>query len=81
MPQVMTEPDGGPDSSVPDDPPSLLPIDLAAFADDGEPLSVWPCPSCRAWHAHVVVTDTGDVLIREWHAEDCPHYHAIILER
>ncbi|PRY13594.1 hypothetical protein [Kineococcus rhizosphaerae] len=39
------------------------------YPADGDP--VWPCTECLPWHLEVVVED-GEVLIREWHAAECP---------
>jgi len=44
----------------------VLSVDLAA--DD---YLIWPCTDCLPWHAEVVQDDTG-LIVREWHAADCP---------
>lgn len=44
----------------------VLPFDYPA---DGEP--IWPCHDCLPWHVEVVVEE-DQVLVREWHAVDCP---------
>ena len=44
----------------------VLPFDYPA---DGEP--IWPCLECLPWHVEVVVEE-GEIVVREWHAVDCP---------
>jgi len=52
-------------------------VDLAAFQDDGTAYEIWPCHECLPWHAEVV-RDGDDVLVREWHAVDCPTFQSLI---
>jgi hypothetical protein len=52
-------------------------VDLAAVNDQGEPYEIWPCDSCLPWHAEVV-QDGGAILVREWHAVDCPDFQELI---
>jgi len=54
-------------------------LDLAAFDEDGESLPIWPCRHCSRWHAEVVKTDDG-LIVREWHAAECPHLRALVNE-
>jgi hypothetical protein len=54
-------------------------VDLAAFKDDGTPHEIWPCHDCLTWHAEVVQAD-GNILVREWHAFDCPQFQELISE-
>ncbi len=52
-------------------------IDLPAEAEDGTPYEIWPCPDCLPWHAEVI--GTGDrVVVREWHAIDCPQFQEVV---
>jgi hypothetical protein len=54
-------------------------VDLAAFDDDGEPYAIWPCHECLPWHVEVIWQEHKDrVVIREWHAVDCPHFQSLI---
>lgn len=48
-------------------------VDLAAFQDDGTPYDIWPCSDCLPWHAEVV-REGSEILVREWHAIDCPQF-------
>lgn len=50
---------------------------LAAAADDGTPYEIWPCDACLPWHAEVV-RDGADILVREWHASDCPQFQNLL---
>ncbi|WP_329072228.1 hypothetical protein [Streptomyces sp. NBC_01429] len=52
-------------------------VDLAAMNDEGEPYEIWPCGSCLPWHAEVVRADE-EVLVREWHAVNCPEFQKLI---
>ena len=52
-------------------------IDLPAFEEGGTPYEIWPCQDCLPWHAQVVVID-GEVLVREWHAIDCPQLQDLL---
>jgi hypothetical protein len=52
-------------------------VDLAAMNDKGEPYEIWPWGSCLPWHAEVVQAG-GEVLVREWHAVDCPEFQELI---
>lgn len=54
-------------------------VDLAAVNDQGEPYEIWPCGSCLPWHAEVVQVE-GEVLVREWHAVDCPEFQELITD-
>jgi hypothetical protein len=46
----------------------VLPLDYPA---EGE--VVHPCPDCLPWHLEVVTDpETGQTMIREWHAVGCP---------
>lgn len=54
-------------------------IDLDAFNDAGEPHEIWPCHDCLPWHAEVVIVE-GDVLVREWHAIDCPQFQELLAD-
>ncbi|MFC5668300.1 hypothetical protein ACFP3U_35735 [Kitasatospora misakiensis] len=52
-------------------------IDLPAFDDDGTTYEVWPCVDCHPWHAEVIL-EGQDVLVREWHAVDCPLFQQLL---
>ncbi len=54
-------------------------VDLAAFQDDGTPYEIWPCHDCLPWHAEVVAVE-GEVLVREWHAVDCPQFQELVAD-
>lgn len=45
----------------------MLSVDLEAFGYE-----IWPCEECLPWHLEVVVDATDHVLVREWHAAECP---------
>lgn len=46
----------------------VLPFD---YPIDGKP--IWPCAECLPWHVEVIDSEDEDgVVIREWHAVDCP---------
>lgn len=45
-------------------------VDLIAFDQNGDAMEIHPCHVCSPWHAEVVVTELGEVLVREWHAVD-----------
>ncbi|MFE6892008.1 hypothetical protein [Streptomyces sp. NPDC057694] len=52
-------------------------VDLRAFDDDGNSYEIRPCHDCLPWHAEVVKVE-GEVLVREWHAVDCPQFQDLI---
>ncbi|GAA2530903.1 MULTISPECIES: hypothetical protein [Streptomyces] len=52
-------------------------VDLMAFDDDGNPYEIWACEDCLPWHAEVVLVE-GEVLVREWHAVDCPQFKQLM---
>ncbi|WP_019885881.1 hypothetical protein [Streptomyces purpureus] len=52
-------------------------VDLGAFDDDGNPYEIWACHDCLPWHAEVVLVE-GEVLVREWHAVDCPQFRELV---
>ncbi|MER7539383.1 hypothetical protein ABTX77_32055 [Streptomyces sp. NPDC097704] len=52
-------------------------VDLPAFDDDGNPHEIWACHDCLPWHAEVVLSE-GEVLVREWHAVDCPQFQQLV---
>jgi hypothetical protein len=45
----------------------VMPIE---YEPDGEP--IWPCTQCLPWHIEIILTAEEPLLIREWHAVDCP---------
>lgn len=54
-------------------------VDLHAFKEDGTPHEIWPCDDCLPWHAEVVRVE-GEILVREWHAVDCPQFQRLIAD-
>ncbi|MFF5020137.1 hypothetical protein [Streptomyces sp. NPDC001165] len=52
-------------------------VDLRAFADNGTAYEIWPCDHCLPWHAEVVQAG-GEILVREWHAVDCPDFQELV---
>ncbi|RBQ15361.1 hypothetical protein DP939_36380 [Spongiactinospora rosea] len=52
-------------------------IDLMHAKADGTPNEIWPCHDCLPWHAEVVVVDE-EIVVREWHAIDCPHFQDLL---
>jgi len=41
-----------------------------------------PCPACRPWRAEIVRdVETGDLVVREWHAVGCPDFIQLLLEQ
>lgn len=56
-------------------------VDLAAFDENGDAYEISPCPFCLPWRAEVVRdVETGDILVREWHAVECEHFCELISE-
>lgn len=53
-------------------------VDLEAFDEDGEAYVITACNQCLPWRAEVVVEDDGNILVREWHAVECPDFKALI---
>ncbi|WP_405683062.1 hypothetical protein [Streptomyces sp. NBC_00057] len=54
-------------------------VDLAAFQDDGTPYEIWACDDCLPWHAEVVRVER-EILVREWHAVDCPQFQDLVAD-
>ncbi|MFD7945639.1 hypothetical protein [Streptomyces sp. NPDC059744] len=52
-------------------------VDLRAFDDDGNSYEINACHDCLPWHAEVAVVE-GEILVREWHAIDCPQFQQLI---
>ncbi|MFI6411844.1 hypothetical protein [Streptomyces sp. NPDC050585] len=52
-------------------------VDLGALDDEGNPYEIWPCHDCLPWHAEVILVE-GVVLVREWHAVDCPQFRDLV---
>lgn len=52
-------------------------VDLLAFKEDGTAHEIFACLDCLPWHAEVVRVD-GEILVREWHAVDCPQFQELI---
>ncbi|MDX3232905.1 hypothetical protein [Streptomyces sp. ME19-01-6] len=52
-------------------------IDLPAFDEEGVAYEIVACDECLPWYAEVVVTD-GGILVREWHAVDCPAFESLL---
>lgn len=57
----------------------VVPIDLLAFdPDTGEPYEISQCHGCYPWRAEVAIEPghspdcPSRILVREWHAIDCP---------
>ena len=47
-------------------------IDLRAFQDCGDAFEIHACHACLPWYAEVVNDpETGETLVREWHAVEC----------
>lgn len=47
------------------------PVLAIDYLNDGDP--IWPCTDCLPWHVEVVDSEDEDgIVIREWHAVDCP---------
>lgn len=56
-------------------------IALAAFDADGEPYEIRPCPDCLPWYAEVVHDpQTGEILVREWHAVQCSQFESLLAD-
>lgn len=55
------------------------PVDLRAFDDDGTAYEIFACYDCLPWHAEVAIVE-GEVLVREWHAIDCPQFQDLITD-
>ena len=53
-------------------------VDLAAFDDDGVAYDIWPCHYCLPWHAEVVITESGQLMVREWHAVGCEQFLSLL---
>jgi hypothetical protein len=52
-------------------------VDLNAHDEDGNPYQIWPCLDCYPWHAEVV-REGEDLVVREWHAIECPQLVGLI---
>ncbi|WP_331764430.1 hypothetical protein [Streptomyces anulatus] len=52
-------------------------VDLVAFKEDGTSYEIWACLDCLPWHAELVRVE-GELLVREWHAVDCPQFQNLI---
>lgn len=52
-------------------------VDMLAFQKDGTPYEIWPCDHCLPWHAEVVRSE-GEIIVREWHAVDCPLFQELL---
>lgn len=54
-------------------------VDLRAFNEVGDPFEITACMHCLPWHAEVVHDpETGEILIREWHAVECEAFQELI---
>ncbi|WP_336794135.1 hypothetical protein [Gordonia malaquae] len=55
-------------------------IDMPAFDDSGQAYTISPCLECLPWHIEVVLNDvdSGEVMVREWHAVDCPVFKELL---
>lgn len=75
---LLVKPDTGPKITY--DAP-VASIDLRAFDDDGNPFPVHPCHNCLPWHAEVVKDpESGEILVREWHAWECGHLQELLAD-
>lgn len=54
-------------------------VDLRAFDDDGSPYEIQACLDCYPWYAEVALAE-GEILVREWHAVDCPTFQRLIAD-
>lgn len=49
------------------------PVGSYDYEPSDEP--IWPCTECLPWHVEVVMPEmSGGVLVREWHAIECPAF-------
>lgn len=61
--------------------PRLSFIDLAAFDEADEPIPFRACHACSPWYAEAAHDPAdGRVMIREWHAAECPHLLGMLEE-
>lgn len=54
----------------------VMPLDWPVFRDhaDEQDLTFSACPDCLPWSIEVVTDHARwDLVIREWHAHDCPY--------
>ena len=61
------------------DPSRLAAFELFSSADLTGPVQIQPCRACDPWFVEVQ-PHAGHVLVREWHAELCPHLHTLLAE-
>ncbi|MFH8581650.1 hypothetical protein [Streptomyces zaomyceticus] len=54
-------------------------VDLRAFDDEGNSFEIFACIDCLPWYAEVV-RDEEEVLVREWHAVECPQFKRMIAD-
>jgi hypothetical protein len=54
-------------------------VDLPAFDKEGVAYEIVACDSCLPWCAEVVVVE-GEILVREWHAVDCPAFQSLLTD-
>jgi len=52
-------------------------VDMVAFKEDGTSHEIRPCPDCLPWYAELAQVE-GELLVREWHAYDCPLFQDLI---
>jgi hypothetical protein len=57
----------------------LAPFELFLSADLSDTVEIQPCRSCAPWFLEVVPND-GHLLVREWHANDCPHLRTLLAD-
>ena len=59
--------------------PRLAAFELFCSSDLSAPVQIQPCRACEPWFVEVEPND-GHVLVREWHAEDCPHLRTLLAD-
>jgi hypothetical protein len=59
--------------------PCLAAFELFSTGDLSTSVQIQPCRECEPWFVEVE-PDDGHVLVREWHAADCPHLRGLLVE-
>ena len=67
------------DDDVPLDLLGLAAFELFSSADLTASAQIQPCRACEPWFVEAE-PQAGHVLVREWHAESCPHLRTLLAD-
>ena len=56
----------------------LASFELFSSNDLSATVEVQPCRDCDGWYMEVDPTGDTQVVVREWHHEDCPHLRSLL---